>query len=232
MGGGGLIAGTAIAAKALNPAIRIFGVQTTLFPAMAERLKGRAASGGGSTVAEGIAVKQPGEITRAIIAALVDDIVLVTEADIERAVGLLITIEKTVVEGAGAAGLAAVLSAPEMFRGRTVGLILCGGNIDTRLLSSVLTRELAREGFDLTRLREQPAPFCQHGFACSREAHAVTLTIQQRDAELLFELSHLITDGRLYLVQLLRGVCEAAEANDGVQSFHGVEVESHDVLYF
>ena len=93
-------------------------------------------------------------------------------------------------------------------------------------------RELAREGFDLTRLREQPAPFCQHGFACSREAHAVTLTIQQRDAELLFELSHLITDGRLYLVQLLRGACETAEANDGVQSFHGVEVESHDVLYF
>jgi threonine dehydratase len=134
VGGGGLISGVAIAAKALKPGIRVIGVQTRLYPSMFNALHGASLSIGGDTLAEGI------------IAALVDDIVLVTEADIERAVGLLITIEKTVVEGAGAAGLAAVLSAPEMFRGRTVGLILCGGNIDTRLLSSVLTRELAREG--------------------------------------------------------------------------------------
>jgi threonine dehydratase len=146
VGGGGLISGVAIAAKALKPGIRVIGVQTRLYPSMFNALHGASLSIGGDTLAEGIAVAKPGEITRAIIAALVDDIVLVTEADIERAVGLLITIEKTVVEGAGAAGLAAVLSAPEMFRGRTVGLILCGGNIDTRLLSSVLTRELAREG--------------------------------------------------------------------------------------
>lgn len=146
VGGGGLISGIAIAAKAIKPGIRVIGVQTRLYPSMFNALHGVSLSIGGDTLAEGIAVAKPGEITRPIISALVDDIVLVTEADIERAVGLLITIEKTVVEGAGAAGLAAVLSAPEMFRGRTVGLILCGGNIDTRLLSSVLTRELAREG--------------------------------------------------------------------------------------
>ena len=100
----------------------------------------------GDTLAEGIAVKAPGRITTDIIRRLVDDIVLVTEDQIERAVAMLIAIEKTVVEGAGAAGLAAVLAAPERFAGRNVGLVLTGGNIDTRLIASVLTRELAREG--------------------------------------------------------------------------------------
>ena len=100
----------------------------------------------GDTLAEGIAVKRPGRLTTEIVRRLVDDIVLVTEEQIEHAVSLLIGIEKTVVEGAGAAGLAAVVAHPAMFTGRTVGLVLCGGNIDTRLLASVLTRELAREG--------------------------------------------------------------------------------------
>jgi threonine dehydratase len=100
----------------------------------------------GDTLAEGIAVKAPGRITQRIVRDLVDDIILVSEQEIERAVSLLINIEKTVVEGAGAAGLAAVLKAPDRFKGRTLGLVLCGGNIDTRLLASVLSRELAREG--------------------------------------------------------------------------------------
>jgi threonine dehydratase len=100
----------------------------------------------GDTLAEGIAVKAPGRITTGIIRALVDDILLVTEPQIERALATLISIEKTVVEGAGATGLAAVLAHPERFAGHNVGLVLSGGNIDTRLIASVLTRELAREG--------------------------------------------------------------------------------------
>jgi threonine dehydratase len=100
----------------------------------------------GDTLAEGIAVKAPGQITTSIVREHVDDILLVSEAEIEYAVSLLIAIEKTVVEGAGAAGLAALLAHKERFKGKTVGLVLCGGNIDTRLLASVLTRELAREG--------------------------------------------------------------------------------------
>ncbi len=146
IGGGGLISGMAIATKALKPDIRIVGVQTRLYPSMFNALRGASLAIGGDTLAEGIAVAKPGAITCGIVKSLIDDIILVTEADLERAVGLLITIEKTVVEGAGAAGLAAVLSAPELFRGRKIGLVLCGGNIDSRLLSSVLTRELAREG--------------------------------------------------------------------------------------
>ncbi|MEQ1669750.1 MAG: pyridoxal-phosphate dependent enzyme, partial [Hyphomicrobium sp.] len=113
---------------------------------MLNAIKGSKLPVGGDTLAEGIAVTAPGKITRPIIEALVDDIVLVSEADLERAVTLLITIEKTVVEGAGAAGLAALIMDPRRYHGHKVGLILCGGNIDTRLLASVLTRELAREG--------------------------------------------------------------------------------------
>src|SRR6185312_420650 len=128
IGGGGLISGMAVAAKSLKPALQIIGVQAQLYPSMYN------------------AVKAPGRITTDIIRHLIDDIVLVTEDQIERAVAMLIAIEKTVVEGAGAAGLAAVLAAPERFVGRNVGLVLTGGNIDTRLIASVLTRELAREG--------------------------------------------------------------------------------------
>jgi threonine dehydratase len=146
IGGGGLIAGMATAAKAINPAIEIVGVEAQLYPSMYNRIKSASLPVGGDTLAEGIAVKSPGALTSGIIAQLVDDIVLVPEAAIERAVALLIGIEKTVVEGAGAAGLAAVLCDPARFAGRTIGLVLCGGNIDTRLLASVLTREQAREG--------------------------------------------------------------------------------------
>ncbi|MEQ1653093.1 MAG: threonine ammonia-lyase [Hyphomicrobium sp.] len=146
IGGGGLISGVAIAAKAINPAIRIIGVEAQLYPSMLNAVKGSKLPVGGDTLAEGIAVTTPGSLTRRIIEELVDDIVLVSEADLERAVTLLITIEKTVVEGAGAAGLAALIMDPRRYKRHKVGLILCGGNIDTRLLASVLTRELAREG--------------------------------------------------------------------------------------
>jgi threonine dehydratase len=146
IGGGGLISGMAIAAKSLRPDLRVVGVQARLYPSMYNVIKGEHLPMRGDTLAEGIAVKEPGHITTQIIRELVDDIVLVTEDQIERAVASLISIEKTVVEGAGAAGLAAVLADPDSFRGRRIGLVLTGGNIDTRLIASVLTRELAREG--------------------------------------------------------------------------------------
>lgn len=146
IGGGGLISGMGTAARALKPDIRIIGIEAGLYPSMYNLVKHASLPIGGDTLAEGIAVKEPGLLTRAIVAEVVDDIMLVSEANIERAVSLLINIEKTVVEGAGAAGLAALIADPHRFRGRRVGLVLCGGNIDSRLLASVLTRELAREG--------------------------------------------------------------------------------------
>ena len=146
IGGGGLISGVVIAAKAINPEIQVIGVEAQLYPSMLNAITGSQLPVGGDTLAEGIAVVTPGKITRSIVEALIDDIVLVSEADLERAVALLITIEKTVVEGAGAAGLAALIMDPRRYKGHKVGLILCGGNIDTRLLASVLTRELARDG--------------------------------------------------------------------------------------
>jgi threonine dehydratase len=146
IGGGGLISGMAFAARSLRPELRIVGVQAELYPSMHNAITGSQLPMRGDTLAEGIAVKAPGRITTEVIRKLVDDITLVTEDQIERAVATLIAIEKTVVEGAGAAGLAAVLAAPERYRGRNVGLVLSGGNIDTRLIASVLTRELAREG--------------------------------------------------------------------------------------
>lgn len=146
IGGGGLISGIAVAAKSLKPDIRIIGVEAKLYPSMYNVLRHASLPIGGETLAEGIAVVEPGHITRRIVSALVDDILLVSEAELERALTLLITVEKTVVEGAGAAGLAALLADRARFQGRNVGIVLCGGNIDTRLLASVLTRELARDG--------------------------------------------------------------------------------------
>jgi threonine dehydratase len=152
IGGGGLISGMAVAAKTLKPGIEIIGVQALLCPSMYNLIKGKHLPMRHDTLAEGIAVKAPGHITAGIVCTLVDDIVLVSEQRIEQALSLFITIEKTVTEGAGAAGLAAVLADEPRFKGRSVGLVLTGGNIDTRLLSGVLTRQLAREG-RLTRLR-------------------------------------------------------------------------------
>ena len=152
VGGGGLISGIATAAKALKPDIEVVGVQTVRFPAMFNAIKGAQHPQGTSTIAEGIAVGTPGHITEAIIRARVDDIVLVDEGDIEQAVLMLLEIEKTVVEGAGAAGLAALLKYPERFRGRKVGLVLCGGNIDPLLLAAIIERGMVRAG-RLARLR-------------------------------------------------------------------------------
>lgn len=152
IGGGGLFSGMGTAARGLAPAIELVGVQAELFPSMYATIGGLDLPCGGDTLAEGIAVKEPGEITRRFVAALADDILLVGERDLERALSLLLQIEKTVVEGAGAAGLAALLAHPERFRGRKVGIVLCGGNIDTRLLANVLLRDLARSG-RLARIR-------------------------------------------------------------------------------
>jgi threonine dehydratase len=135
----------AIAAKAMQPNIVLIGVQTHAFPSMHAAIKGGSMPTAGQTIAEGIAVREPGVLTREIIERWVDDIVLVEDADIERAISLYVGIEKTVVEGAGAAGLAAVLAHPQRFQGRKTGLVICGGNIDTRLLGIVLQRQMVRE---------------------------------------------------------------------------------------
>lgn len=152
IGGGGLISGSAITARAIDPRIEVVGVQAELYPSMKATIAGEPVVADGDTLAEGIAVKAPGSLTVPIVRELVSDILLVGERDLERAVSLLLSIEKTVVEGAGSAGLAALIANPRRFRGRTVGLILCGGNIDTRLLANVLLRDLARSG-RLARLR-------------------------------------------------------------------------------
>ncbi len=146
VGGGGLIAGMATAAKAIRPGIEIIGVQTSRFPAMVNAIKGTHHPQGSSSIAEGIAVGTPGEMTRAIIARLVDDMVLVEEGDIEQAMVMLLEIEKTLVEGAGAAGLAALLKYPARFAGKKVGLVLCGGNIDPLLLAAIIERGMVRAG--------------------------------------------------------------------------------------
>ena len=145
IGGGGLIAGNAIAARGIRPSIEIVGVECALYPSMFNALKGEQRSIGGPTLAEGIAVKNVGKLTEPIVRSLVSDVLLVEEAHLERAVNAFLTLQKTMAEGAGAAGLAALLAQPERFAGRKVGLILCGGNIDPRILASIMVRELERE---------------------------------------------------------------------------------------
>ncbi|HEY7747160.1 MAG TPA: threonine ammonia-lyase [Aestuariivirgaceae bacterium] len=145
IGGGGVISGTAIAAKNMKPEIEMIGVEVKQYPSMYAALRGQSAKCGGTTLAEGIAVKNVTERTIAICHQFVDDVRLVGESDIERAVMAYLTHQKTLAEGAGAAGLAAVMADPGHFRGRKIGLVLCGGNIDPRILSSVITRELHRE---------------------------------------------------------------------------------------
>jgi len=145
IGGGGLIAGSAIAARAQKPDIEIVGVEAALYPSFWNALTGEHRPLGGATLAEGIAVKNVGVLTLPIVRALVSEIILVDEAHLERAVNAYLTLQKTMAEGAGAAGLAAMLVKPDKFRDRKVGLILCGGNIDPRILASVMVRELERE---------------------------------------------------------------------------------------
>ena len=152
VGGGGLISGIATVARALRPSLQIVGVQTARFPAMVNAIKGTAHPQGTSTIAEGIAVGEPGRITRELVRRLVDDLVLVDEGDIEQALVMLLEIEKTLVEGAGAAGLAALLKDPQRYAGRKVGLVLCGGNIDPLLLAAIIERGMVRAG-RLARIR-------------------------------------------------------------------------------
>lgn len=145
IGGGGLIAGTAIAAKAMKPSIRIFGVEAAMYPSYTARREGRPPVCSGQTIAEGIAIKAVGEIPFALVDPLIEDVLVVQEADFETGVAYLATLEKTVAEGAGAGGLAALLAYPDKFRGLKVGIELTGGNIDARMLAVVLNRELVRE---------------------------------------------------------------------------------------
>jgi threonine dehydratase len=144
IGGGGLISGVATAAKAVKPDIHIIGCEPAMYPSFTAKMRGVAAHCGGQTIAEGVAVKQVGDLNFGVARPLIDDVLLLEEPHIEQAVALYCNVEKTIAEGAGAASLAALLAYPERFRGKKCGLILCGGNIDTRLLASVLTRELVR----------------------------------------------------------------------------------------
>lgn len=176
IGGGGLISGIATVAKAQSRPIEVIGVQAELYPSMYNRVSGRNLPIGGDTLAEGIAVKEPGGLTAQIVKALVDDIVLVSERSLEESVSLLLQIEKTVVEGAGAAGLAALMTHKERFAGRHVGVVLCGGNIDTRLLANVLLRDLARSGrLARLRVRLQDRPGALFGVAKIFHEQAVNI---------------------------------------------------------
>ena len=196
IGGGGLISGVSTVARALRPQAQVIGVQAELFPSMYNAMKGTHLVCGGDTLAEGIAVKYPGTLTQRFVAAQVDDIQLVAERHLEQAVSLLLQIEKTVVEGAGAAGLAALLANPDRFRGRNVGIILCGGNIDTRLLANVLLRDLARSGrLARVRLRLQDRPGALFGvFGIFARLDANVLEIYHQRVFTKLPAKGLITD--------------------------------------
>jgi threonine dehydratase len=169
IGGGGLISGMAVAAKAIAPGIAVVGVQSTSYPSMPAALTGAEALCHGNTIAEGIAVKWPGLLTREVVRALVDEIVLVNENELESGIALLLNVEKTVAEGAGAASLAAILAQPGRYRGHKVGVVLSGGNIDPRLLASVIMRELVRD----QRIVTLRMPIADQPGALSRVTHVI-----------------------------------------------------------
>ena len=217
IGGGGLISGIALAAKALKPGIEVVGVETQRFPSMYCALKGTTPQFGTTTIADGIAVKQPGALTLPIVRALVSEVLLVDEGDIEQAIVLLLEIEKTVVEGAGAAGLACLLRYRERFAGRKVGLVLCGGNIDPLMLSDIIERGMVRSG-RLTRLqvvlRDLPGSLAQVT-ACLAQANANIEEVHHqrafthqpvRSAEVDFVLE---TRGHEHVAQIIEALAEA-----------------------
>ena len=152
IGGGGLMGGIATIARDMRPNIKMYGVQTELYPSMKLAVEGKEITCGGETLAEGIAVKKPGGVTLPVVDALVDEILLVDERDLEWAVGALIEQQRVVSEGAGAAGIAAIHANPALFAGKKVGVVICGGNIDPRLLASILNRNMAVDG-RIARLR-------------------------------------------------------------------------------
>ena len=227
VGGGGLMAGMATAARAIKPGLEIVGVQTVRFPAMFNAIKGTQHPQGSSSIAEGIAVGTPGTLTRAIIAELADDMLLVDEGDIEQAIVMLLEIEKTLVEGAGAAGLAALLRYPERFKGKKVGLVLCGGNIDPLLLAAIIERGMVRAG-RLARItvsvRDVPGSLAAITAAVANaganidEVHHqrafTTLAAQNVSLELVIQ-----TRGREHIAQVLAALkaagFEAAEQHMG-----------------
>jgi threonine dehydratase len=199
-GGGGLIGGMAVVARALRPDIEIVGVQSDRYPAMVRAVTGTEAPVGGSTIAEGIAVPVPGTLTTPLVAALVDRLVAVDDARIEQAVALFAEIEKTVAEGAGAAGLAAILADPAAFAGKRVGVVLCGGNIDARILSQVLMRNLVRSGRlrrALVDISDTPGSLArvatvvaEHGGNIIEVAHgrlSMDLAVTSAELEVVFE---------------------------------------------
>jgi threonine dehydratase len=183
IGGGGLISGIALAAKDANPDIHVIGVETELYPSMLNALKGRGELPGGSSLADGIAVKNPGKLTREIIERLVEDIAVVPEVTIETAIARLVEEQKIVAEGAGAAGVAAILNEPERFAGRKVATVICGGNIDIRLLSGVLARGLVRDG-RMVRLRigivDQPGVLAKIADVIGRSSANIIEVYHQR----------------------------------------------------
>jgi threonine dehydratase len=217
VGGGGLIAGMATAAKAIKPGIEIIGVQTSRFPAMVNAIKGTQHPQGQHTIAEGIAVGRPGLITQALIRQHVDELLLVDEDDIEQAVLMLLEIEKTLVEGAGAAGLAAVLKHPERFAGCKVGLVLCGGNIEPLVLASIIERGMVRAG-RLARIRVSArdvpgslahitATVAEAGANIDEVHHQRAFSLQALqnvDIELVVQ-----TRGRAHLAEVLQALREA-----------------------
>ena len=217
VGGGGLIAGIATAARAIKPGIEIVGVQTSRFPGMVNAIKGTRHPQGTSTIADGIAVGTPGVIATAIIQALVDDMLLVDEGDIEQAMVMLLEIEKTLVEGAGAAGLAALLKYPTRFAGKKVGLVLCGGNIDPLLLAAIIERGMVRAG-RLARItvsvRDVPgslakitATVAEAGANIDEVHHQrafTMLSVQNVEIELVIQ-----TRGRAHIQQVIAALKEA-----------------------
>jgi threonine dehydratase len=220
IGGGGLIAGNAIAAKAIRRDIRIVGVEAERFPSMQQALEGIPVRCGTATIAEGIAVKVPGKLTLPIVRELVDEILLVTEDQIERSVLLFLELEKAVVEGAAAAGLAAVLSHREQFAGRKVGVVVCGGNIDLMILSSIIQRGLVRAGRlvrVLVELRDLPGGLAEVT-TCLGQAGANILELRHQRAftsvrppavEVEFVIQ---TRGQDHLAEILRALGEAGHA--------------------
>ncbi|HUP31155.1 MAG TPA: threonine ammonia-lyase [Usitatibacter sp.] len=200
IGGGGLISGISIAARAIKPSVEIVGVEMVRYPAMYHAMKGTEAEFGQSTIAEGIAVKEPGKLTRAIIGANVAEILLVDEGDIEQAITMLLEIEKTVVEGAGAAPLAALMKNPRRFAGRRVGLVLGGGNIDPMVLSEIIERGMVRAGRlarVLVEVRDLPGSLAKVT-ACLAEQNAnieevhhqrafTTLAVQNAELDLVLK---------------------------------------------
>jgi threonine dehydratase len=220
VGGGGLIAGMAVAAKAAKPGIELYGVESENFPSMYCALRGEAARFAANTIAEGIAVREPGALTLPIVRELTRGILLVGEGEIEHAIVLLLEIEKTVVEGAGAAGLAALLAHPQRFRGRRVGIVLSGGNIDPLMLSVIIERGMVRAG-RLTRLtvelRDLPGALATVT-ACLAEANAnieevhhqrafTNLPLQTAEVEFVLQ-----TRGRDHVEQIIRALRAAGFA--------------------